>query len=100
MDIKDNLPVLQKEASPVLQKVLDLQITTPKDMEQAVTMRETLKRIEKAMKTDKEKITKPLNDALKEVRSRYAPTEANVSGALDIVNKKMSDYQTAALAVA
>lgn len=94
MDIKDNLPVLQKQAAPVLSKVLELVIKTPKDMEEAVLMRETLKKIEKTVKADKEKITAPLNAALKEVRSRYVEIESNVAGSLTVVNKKMSDYQT------
>jgi hypothetical protein len=44
---------------------------------------------------EREKITKPLNDALKEVRSRYKPIESSLTSAIELIRTKMSEYQTA-----
>lgn len=43
---------------------------------------------------DKEKLTKPMNEALKEIRSRYKPFEAKLEDAIAYVRKQMSIYQT------
>lgn len=100
METKDNLPVLQQQAAPAVQQVAALVIATPKDMEHAGELRESLKKVEKAVKLDKEKITKPLNEALKQVRAKYAGIEEIVDTALTGLNKKMTVYQTIEVAKA
>lgn len=94
----DNLPVLQKEVAPVVKQVEGLVIKTQADMTAASELRESLKKVEKAAKADKEKITKPLNEALKQVRAKYAGIEDIVEAALTGLNKKMGAWQTAEVA--
>ena len=48
----------------------------------------------KELTTDKEKLTKPLNDALKEVCARYKPIEIKLEGIIDNIRSSMSQYQT------
>lgn len=98
METKDNLPVLQQQAAPVIKQVETLVIKTKDDMEAAGKFRESLKQVEKAVKADKEKITKPLNEALKQVRAKYASIEDMVEAALLGLNKKMGAWQTVELA--
>ncbi len=47
--------------------------------------------------TDKEKLTKPMNEALKEIRSRYKPFEGKLEAAIAYIREQMSTYQTKAL---
>lgn len=92
--VKDNLPVIQKQAAPTITQASSLVVTDAKTMATASELREKLKTFSKALTADKEKLTKPLNAALKEVRARYAPLEAQVDEAIDTLNSSMSKYQT------
>lgn len=49
----------------------------------------------KELTTEKEKLTKPLNAALKEIRARYKPAEDKLGGFIEKIRDSMSDYQTA-----
>lgn len=87
------LTVLSKEISPIVQKAQDLIISDGSSMEQASDFRSKLKAEEKRIKADKEKITKPLNEGLKEVRLKYKPAEEQIEKALGFLDEKMSEYQ-------
>jgi len=93
--MKTSLTIISKEVSPIVEKAETLKIVDIKSMEVASDFRLKLKAEEKRLKEDKEKITKPINESLKEIRSKYAPAEDIIERALDFLNKKMSDYQLA-----
>lgn len=97
---QDLLPVIQKQVSPIVTQAQALTITTPEEMSHASEMRTTLKRAEKDLKEDKEKLTKPANILLKEIRSRYSPVEDIIETSLLLINKKMGAYQTEQDAIA
>lgn len=94
------IAVIDKQVSPVISQISALEIAGPKDMEVASDIRTKLKKIASSVKADKEKITKPLNETLKEVRGRYSPIEDKIDEALTMLDKKMSIYQTEAKRIA
>lgn len=87
--------VITKQISPVVAQVQSMKIASPKDMETATSVLSQLKKFDSAMTTEKEKLTKPITQALTEVRSRYKPTELILDEAITTIKKKMSVYQTA-----
>lgn len=75
-------------------------ITNDITMTKAVVILSKLNQELDKMTADKEKLTKPMNEALKEIRGRYKPFEAKLEGAIAHVRKQMSEYQTKALEIA
>lgn len=100
MTEKNLVPALQKEVSPVVAKAQALEITDAASMAEATAMLSTLNRVNDEATDSKEKLTKPLNAALKEIRSRYKPLEDIVGDAIDIIRGKMTKYQTEAKRIA
>lgn len=43
---------------------------------------------------ERERVTKPLNEALKAERSRWKPIETQLNDAIDSIRSKMTEYQT------
>ena len=71
-----------------------LKITSPKDMEKATGILSELNTLAKQLKTEREKITEPLNEALEEVRGRYRPAETALKTAIESVRSMIIKYQT------
>ncbi len=90
---------IKKEIAPVIQSIQTLKITVAKDMTDATSLLSKLNSYLDSMTVEKEKITKPLNAALKEVRDRYKPTETILTIAITDLKKKMSVYQTEQLRI-
>lgn len=97
MSQEDNLEIVTKEVSPVVEQATALIIATGEDMTLATETLSKLNALNDRVVEDREKITKPLNAALKEVRAKYKPIESQLEEAIGIVRGKMSKYQTAAL---
>lgn len=96
MATKEKAIVLTKPVLTIIQKIeTKYEITNPKDMEIASEYRVTLKSQLKELVTNKELLTKPANELLKEIRSRYKPFESKLESLLDILDSAMSKYQTA-----
>lgn len=91
-----DLTIYEKEVSPIATKALDITITDSASMADAVTLLSTLNQSLDRIVAEKEKITKPLNEALKAERNRWKPMESALSDAIDQVRAKMSSYQTKA----
>lgn len=94
VDVSKELQLIEKEIKPQL-PAAGFAITNPKQMEQAAEVRTVLKKYAKQLETRKKEITDPMNVALKSTRALFSPVENKVGDALDIINKAMSDYQTA-----
>lgn len=92
---RDILPAIKKEATPAIRAAESLRVTT-ETMPEATRLLSVLNRTNDALTESKELLTKPLNTALKEIRSRYKPLEADLAEAIDMVRGKMSQYQTQA----
>lgn len=77
-----------------------LQIKTVDDLTEATELLGKIKTVGKAITQKKESITKPLNEALRNARSFFAPVEEMWANAERIVKDKMIGYQNEQLAKA
>jgi hypothetical protein len=85
---------IQKEVSPLVKKAESLVIESPKDMSKASEMRTTLKKMANTIKTEKDKVMRPLLDAVSAERNRWSEAEKTIDTALKMTDRKMIDYQT------
>lgn len=81
--------------APIVSKAQGLEIKDSKTLEIASDFRSALKKEEKRLKEDKDKIMKPLNQSIKEIRAKYKPAEDIIEKAITLLNSKMSEYQMA-----
>lgn len=95
-DEKTLVPVITKELTPFSQRVSTISIVDEASMLEAAGVRTSLKDLLKKVVDHKEKKTKPLNQALKEIRAETKPLETAIEDALDTLNRKMTVYQTEA----
>lgn len=68
-----------------------LTIATLDDMKQATELLSEVNRMADKFEAEKELLTKPLNTALKEIRSRYKPIEGALGNAISTIRYKMSE---------
>lgn len=92
------IAVIKKEINPLVTKAADLKIVDVKTMGQSVELLSRCNHLLDQITEEKEKITKPLNEALKEVRTRYAPVESPLKDAITLLRAEQSRYQTAEMA--
>lgn len=88
------LKVIEKEAN----NIVIAPIQTKKDMVAATELLSQANKYLKAVIEEKEKVTKPLNEALKAERARFKPLETKLEGMIAAIRANMSTYQTAEVA--
>lgn len=88
---------IQKEIDPIIQAATSLTIIDTSSLTDATRMLSQLNTYGDKITEEKEKVTKPLNQALKAERSRWKPIEETLSTAIDLIRSKLSDYQTEAI---
>ncbi len=94
MEINEKeLAVVKKEVSAIVAMAEETQVTDDNSMLAAGDVRKKIKAVGKMVKEKKESITSPLNEALKQVRSMFAPIEAMYEEAENVVSAKMLTYQ-------
>lgn len=86
--------VYQKSLAPIAEKAQSIEIVDADTMKVAVEVLSELNKFNDKITEEKEKITKPLNEALKVERARWKPLEAMYSDAIGFIRSRMSDYQT------
>ncbi len=89
-----DITVFEKEIDPIASEAEVLIIATQEDMAGAVTLLSNLNRSLDKITEEKEKVTKPLNEALKAERGRWKPFETKLESAISTIRSKMSSYQT------
>lgn len=87
--------VIQSEVSVYEREANQLVIKTSSDMEQAVKILSATNQTADRVTAEKEKITKPLNEALKAERARWKPIEDACANAVATIKGKMMAYQRA-----
>ena len=87
--------IIIKEISPLLLKVKQLEITDNTSLTKATGYLSDLNSKLDSIIEDKEKITKPINASLKEIREKYRPIETKLKELIDLIRAKMSEYATA-----
>lgn len=78
----------------IIEKGLALAVTDKESMAQASELRSTVKKYIKDLTEEKEKVTKPMNEALKAERARFKPLEEKAEAIIEHLDKQMSAYQT------
>jgi len=91
---------IEKEIKPLVAKAKSISITTKEDMPPAVEMLSNLNKTLDRITEEKEKVTKPLNEALKAERGRWKPFELELEESISYLRKAMSEYQTEATRIA
>jgi hypothetical protein len=81
--------------APVLTEGLALTVVDKDSMAKASELRSTVKKYLKDLTEEKEKVTKPLNEAIKAERLRFKPLEEKAEAIIEHLDKQMSAYQTA-----
>ena len=85
---------LQKEISPIALKAKAIEVVDKYTLEEAIDHLGKAKNTLKQLTQDKKKMTDPINQSLKEIRLRYAPSEALLNEVIDTLTGKVSVYQT------
>jgi hypothetical protein len=91
---------IEKTVSPIIEKAEWLTIDSEHTMEIGAELLSTLNIQLDKITAERERVTKPLNEALKAERSRWKPIETMLDEAVAIIRKKMTVYQTAQKAAA
>ena len=86
--------IVESEVSPLVREAQSIIITSPKDMSAAVSFLSKLNVQLDRITTEKEKVTKPLNEALKAERGRWKPLETVLESAIASVRTVITRYQT------
>ena len=86
--------IVQKEVSVIVKQAEALIVSDSESLKEATTMLSKANQIVDKVTEEKEKVTKPLNEALKAERGRWKPIEAMYEEAIGLIRSKMTKYQT------
>lgn len=89
------LVILEAQISPIVKKAQAIVVKDETSMKVAVAMLSELNSRNDQITEEKEKVTKPLNEALKAERGRWKPIETNLEMAIGALRKTIGAYQTA-----
>lgn len=78
---------------------ITISIKNPEDMPRAVSILSVLNKALDNLTSDREKITKPLNAALKEIRAKYKPFETKLENKIAEIRGEMTEFQTRQVAI-
>lgn len=87
-----NLTPVKRQVTTISNQAGDLTIDSNESLSQATDILSKIKTASKDVKSRKEEITKPLNDALKSARSLFKPIEDDLAMAERTIKDKMLDY--------
>jgi len=90
--MQPNLTPIKRQVTTVANQAASLLIDSTETLEQATDILSKVKENAKLIKTRKEEITKPLNEALKSARDLFRPLEDDLSTAERTIKDKMLDY--------
>lgn len=88
-----NIALVEKKISKQEAQANELRIVDDKSMELAVSLLSQSNKIADEVKEEEEKITKPLNEALKAERARWKPIKEACANAIGTIRAKMMEYQ-------
>lgn len=89
------ITIFQKKISSIISEAKSVSIFSLADMVVATEVLSKLNKFNDKIVAEREKVTKPLMEALKAERARWKPIEDQNNEAIEIVREKMSAYQTA-----
>ncbi len=86
--------MLQTTLAPIVSEALKVVVKSDEDMLIATEYLSKLNKINDKMTEEKEKVTKPLNEALKAERGRWKPAEDMYKKGIEWLRTQTSKYQT------
>lgn len=92
---KELAPSIQKTIAPIVTTAASITITTHAHMADATELLSLVNKNIDRIEEEREKVTKPLNAALKAENARWKPMRTSLEEARDTIRAKMSEYQTA-----
>jgi hypothetical protein len=97
MENKDLAPI-KKEISVIVNQAQLITVKTEADKSLATSTLSQINKYADSLKARKETVTKPINEALKNIRSLFKPLETQCEEASDFLRQQLSAYQTKTLA--
>ncbi len=91
----NQLTTISKKLSPIAEQASALRIVDDETLKQGVELLSKLNQFNDRISEEREKVTKPLMEALKAERARWKPTEAQNESAINSLRLEMTRYQTA-----
>jgi len=88
-----NLTPIKRQVTTAVNRANDITIDSQESLASAADILKAVKDAGKVVKAEKEKITKPLNDALKNARDLFRPIEDDLKTGERIIKDKMVDYE-------
>lgn len=86
------IQVLKAQTTQKMNAAVALEIKSPEDLEKGKDILNKIAQYKKAVKAQKDKILKPMNEAVKEVRNFFAPIEERVDQADQEIRGKILSY--------
>lgn len=83
-----------EQLQPEIESIGNIKIVDEQSLTKATEVLSQANKYAKQLEEDKQKITKPINDALKEIRARYKPLENKLEDIILTIRKSMTSYQT------
>lgn len=85
---------MEKEVNPLVTEAKAIKVKDPASMKVSVEMLSRANQMLDKVEAEKEKITKPLNAAIREVRLRYSPAEKTLKEAIEYLRNDQSRFAT------
>lgn len=85
---------IEKELHPIAEQATTLEIVDDITLKTGVELLSKLNQYNDSMQEEKEKVTKPLNEALRAERLRFKPLESVYTLAIEAIRAKMTQYQS------
>jgi len=79
----------------IIEKAQNFIINNENDMKEAVELLSTLNKMKDEITTEKEKVTRPLLDALNAERARWKPQETRLDSVISAIRLGITKFQTA-----
>ena len=89
-----SIETVSKEIVPIAKQVSSFKVSNKDDMTKSVELLSRCNKYLDKLTEEKEKITKPMNEALKEVRSRYKPITDQLESVIVSLRSEQSKYMT------
>jgi hypothetical protein len=89
---QDSVDKAREQGEDYLAAFEDFEIETPEDYEVASDCLKDVKKVAKQIKAEKELATKPMNTALRQVRSWFAPAEKALADTEKLLKTKIADW--------
>ena len=89
---KKEIEIVREKVAGAIEAVKTIAIKTDDDLNRAGAVLVNIKKLAKFLTQEKEKITKPMNEALKNARAIFKPMEEQIENAENQVSRAMATY--------